>query len=64
MCNISAPYDRKPAEVTVRSELELTSTDRLIALIPGQHASKAWMFDRRGDSEVSAILRDYVPNGF
>ena len=76
--DISAPWDQDPAVQSVQKELELSENDRLIALIPGQHTRRAWIFkDKPEVVEESAVekpatpkthsgisLKDYVPNGF
>ena len=64
--DISAPWHLKPAEDKVRAEFGLTTDDRLIAMIPGQHASRAIVVDGRRICKKAAdeIIRNYVPNGF
>ena len=75
MADVSAPWDRAPADEAVEEELELSENDRLIALVPGQHTKRAWIFENKssksGNAAASAkkihsgiSLKDYVPNGF
>ena len=70
--DVCAPWDRKPAENVVTTKLELTRQDKIIALIPGSHTHKSWLFKEKPASKISPVkktenkfnLRDYIPNGF
>ena len=52
MQDVSAPWDRAPAVLAVQQELELSDQDRLIALIPGQHTKRAWVFEDSSPKDV------------
>ena len=55
MQDVSAPWDRVPAARAVRQELELSDQDRLIALIPGQHTKRAWVFEGDKPNDVPPV---------